>query len=119
MEQFIERFERNLRKYLEPLEAGKVYYDFSLDLQTMHVVIFPENLQGVLSVDVYSEDEHGERLLDIGNRFFRERTKEDAENIFRKFMTAAETDFQIREWKMWRDEEKWKIEKGHLLIKRR
>jgi len=115
----MERFEQAVKEYLKPVEAGKVYYDFSLDLQTMHIVIFPENLQGALTMDMYAENENGEKLLDIGNRFFRERTRENAENTFRKFMDVIETDFQVKEWKMWRDEEKWKVEKGHLLIKRR
>jgi len=115
----MERFEQAVKEYLTPLEVGKVYYDFSLDLQTLHLVIFPENLQRVLNMNMYSTDENGKRLLDIGNHFFRERTKENAENIFRKFMRVTETDFQIREWKMWRDEERWMMEKGQLLIKRR
>jgi len=115
----MERFEQALKEYLKPVEAGKAYYNFSLDLQALHIVIFPENLQGALTMDMYVEDEYGERLLDIGNRFFRERTRETAENIFRKFMNIVETDFQVKEMKMWRDDEKWKVEKGHLLIKRR
>jgi len=126
MEKFIERFEKNLREYLKPLEEGKVFYDFSLDRQTLSVLIFtekseglPEYLHGVFMLDVYSEDEDKNRLVSIDNKFFRERTKEPTENILRKFIDVIESDFQVENKKIRRDECYWMVEKGSFIVKRK
>jgi len=119
MEQFMERFEENLRKYLEPVEVGKVYYYFSLDLNALHIVIFPENQNEVLGVDMYSTDETGNRSLVIGNRFYSDKTKLDAESIFQKFLDAVKLDFQVKDEINYRDEDYWRIEKGSFLIEKK
>jgi len=115
----MERFKEAVRSYLKPLEEGKVYYDLSLDCQTLQIVIFPENEKGVLLIDLYSMDENGDRLLCIDNRLYDEKTKLDGETIFKKFLDAINLDFQVEDEKRWRDDCYWMIEKGSFLLKRK
>ena len=126
MENFFEKFEKNLRKYLKPLEEGTVLYDFSFDLQTMHIIIFAENLQETpgylyktLMIDVFCPDEEGNKLVSIDNRFFRETTKEDTEKILRKAIEVIESEFQVQEKKLFRDDDWWRMEKGSFYVKRK
>jgi len=118
----MERFEEKLREYLRPLEEGKVLYDFSFDLQTMQVVIYPENVPGILIINVYDNDKDEEQtisIVSIDNKTFIETTKENTENILRKAIEVMELDFQVKERKVFRDEDYWRIEKGSFIIKKK
>jgi len=117
----MERFEEKLREYLRPLEEGKVLYDFSFNLQTMQVVIYPENLHGILIINAYNNDEGAKTIsiVSIDNKTFMGTTTEDVENILNKAIELIETDFQVTERKVFRDEDYWRIEKGSFLIKRK
>jgi len=115
----MEKFQEAVREYLKPVEAGKVFYDISLDSQNFQIIIYPDNIKGVLLINLYNADEDGKRLLSIDNNFFRERIKLDAESVFKKFLDAIKLDFQITDRKMRRDESYWMIEKGSFLLKRK
>ena len=115
----MESFKEAVRRYLKPIEVGKVLYYISLDFQTFQIIIYPDNIKGVLLINLYHADEDGNRLLSIDNNFYREKTKLGGENIFQKFLDAIKLDFHIEDERRFRDECYWMVEKGSFIVKRK
>lgn len=120
MKQFRSKLKEALLS-LGQVEKAKIYYYIDLEPQSMQIVMYPDNCNDLLLIDISRPKDNGKRDVFISSRtrtFLKEEinvnTERISERILKEFLNILKKNFHLHVEKQsgYRDAHYWMIDKG-------